>query len=236
MRKWELLDRERAFKSTAPWVGPRVQLGGEEHMSGGDFLFIPCHNREAVGSRLLFYRTRIHTIFTGVFSMWMWIISTQLRNYAACETDLTGAAERSIKKGELNFETAQTMKTASIYLSHIRLCLPLDGAHQFDLIKDGVIDCMPPKQWPRSSVSASNELTLQLLTDKNTKPSSSKCGDWEITSERENIVSERMSLEKGCVRLLQQLWRTSRVWAACRLKQRAVRRWNKTIMSSLHAR
>lgn len=69
----------------------------------------------------------------------MWMIIPELNDFVAHETDHTVAAGTSIKEGELHFDSPND-QTDSINLSQIRLCVPLDCLHQFDLIKDGVID------------------------------------------------------------------------------------------------
>ena len=66
MRKWELLNCEWASNLSALQVEAGVQQGGEEYMSRGDFRLIPCHNPEAVGSRILFRIKCVYTIFTGL--------------------------------------------------------------------------------------------------------------------------------------------------------------------------
>lgn len=57
-------------------------------------------------SRLSFHTKCMYTIFPGVCGAQMWIITRELNDCVAHETDLTVAAGTSIKEGELHIETA----------------------------------------------------------------------------------------------------------------------------------
>lgn len=197
-RKWEVLDREWACKSDAPQVEAGSSAGRWRIHEQGEFSPYPPSLWVTIqrlrGSRLSFHFKRICTIFTGLCSAWWRIIIPELNDFAAHETGLTVAAETSRKEGELHFETARMIKLTLLICNRLRV--PLDGLHQFDLIKDGVIDCiywsndngcLPLFQmnWLPSSCQIKKKITKQGKTHTHTQLSSSKCGDCEMMIERE---------------------------------------------------
>lgn len=136
---------------TGPWMCLQIKhptRGGwgsagrwriNEPWGGGDFLFIPCHNPEV--KAFIPYKMHAYNIYRRVrctnvdnYPWAEWFCGSWDWPHSCCRNEY--------KRGWTSHWNSLDDQTDSINLSQIRLRVPLDGLHHFDLIIDGVIDCI----------------------------------------------------------------------------------------------